>query len=206
MPSPKLVPLVLSDAERASLEALSRKRTASQSLAERARVVLACADEGGVAPLTRVAARTGLSRESVRKWRVRFMERRMDGLGDAPRPGAARKITDEQVEVLVTRTLTEKGRGQDSHWSTRSMAAETGLSQSSVSRIWRAFGLKPHVVETWKLSTDPEFIGKVRDVVGLYMSPAGERPGPVRGREVADPGPGPDRARACRCCRRPRPG
>jgi transposase len=171
VPSPKLIPLVLSDAERASLEALSRKRTASQSLAERARVVLACADEGGVAPLTRVAARTGLSRESVRKWRVRFMERRLDGLADAPRPGAARKITDEQVEVLVTRTITEKGRGQDSHWSTRAMAAETGLSQSSVSRIWRAFGLKPHVVETWKLSTDPEFIGKVRDVVGLYMSP-----------------------------------
>jgi transposase len=150
---------------------LSRKRTASQSLAERARVVLACADEGGVAPLTRVAARTGLSRESVRKWRVRFMERRLDGLGDAPRPGAARKITDEQVEVLVTRTLTEKGRGQDSHWSTRTMASQAGVSQSSVSRIWRAFGLKPHVVETWKLSTDPEFIGKVRDVVGLYMSP-----------------------------------
>jgi transposase len=171
VPSPKLIPLVLSDAERASLEALSRKRTASQSLAERARVVLACADEGGVAPLTRVAVKTGLSRESVRKWRVRFMERRLDGLGDAPRPGAARKITDEQVEVLVTRTLTEKGRGQDSHWSTRSMAAETGLSQSSVSRIWRAFGLKPHVAQTWKLSTDPEFIGKVRDVVGLYMSP-----------------------------------
>src|SRR5580692_4828773 len=171
MPSPKLVPLVLSDAERASLEALSRKRTASQSLAERARVVLACADENGVAPLTKVAERTGLSRESVRKWRVRFMERRLDGLGDAPRPGAVRKITDEQVEVLVTRTLTEKGRGQDSHWSSRAMAAETGLSQSSVSRIWRAFGLKPHVVETWKLSTDPQFIAKVRDVVGLYMNP-----------------------------------
>jgi transposase len=171
VPGPKLVPLVLSDAERASLKALSRKRTASQSLAERARVVLACAEEGGVAPLTRVAAGTGLSRESVRKWRVRFAEHRMDGLGDAPRPGAARKITDEQVEVLVTRTLTDRGRGQDSHWSTRAMAAETGLSQSSVSRIWRAFGLKPHVVETWKLSTDPEFIGKVRDVVGLYMSP-----------------------------------
>jgi transposase/uncharacterized protein YjbI with pentapeptide repeats len=171
VPSPKLVPLVLSDAERASLEALSRKRTASQSLAERARVVLACAEESGVAPLTRVAERTGVSRETVRKWRVRFMEGRMGALGDAPRPGAPRKITDEQVEVLVTRTLTEKGPGQDTHWSTRSMAAETGLSQSSVSRIWRAFGLKPHLVETWKLSTDPEFIAKVRDVVGLYMSP-----------------------------------
>ena len=85
---------------------------------------------------------------------ARFMEDRVDGLTDAPRPGAPRKITDEQVEVVVTRTLTEKGGGQDTHWSTRSMADETGLSQSSVSRIWRAFGLKPHLVETWKLSTD----------------------------------------------------
>ena len=171
MPGPKPVPLLLSDGERESLEALARKRTASQSLAARARIVLACAEESGVAPLTRVAARTGVSREMVRKWRVRFMEQRMDGLTDAPRPGAPRRITDEQVEVVVTRVLTEKGRGQDSHWSTRSMAGETGLSQSSVSRIWRAFGLKPHIVETWKLSTDPAFIAKVRDVVGLYMNP-----------------------------------
>jgi transposase len=163
VPSRKLVPLVLSDAERAALEALSRKRTASQSLAERARIVLACAEQGGVMPLTTVAELTGMSRESVRKWRVRFAGQRMAGLADAPRPGAPRKITDEQVEVLVTRTLAEKGRGRDTHWSTRSMAAETGLSQSSVSRIWRAFGLKPHVVETWKLSTDPEFISKVID-------------------------------------------
>jgi transposase len=91
----------------------------------------------------------------------------MDGLADAPRPGAPQKITDEQVEVVVTRVLTEKGRGQDTHWSTRSMAGEAGMSQSSISRIWRAFGLKPHVVETWQLSTGPEFIAKVRDVVGL---------------------------------------
>jgi transposase len=168
VPSPKLAPLVLSDAERASLKALSRKRTASQSLAERARVVLACADEGGVAPLARVAARTGVSRETVRKWRVRFAQGRMDALADAPRPGAMRRITDEQVEALVTRTLTEKGPGQDSHWSTRTMAAETGLSQSSVSRIWRAFGLKPHASETWKHSTGPEFVAKVRDVAGLH--------------------------------------
>src|SRR6201992_1333083 len=122
-------------------------------------------------PLTKVADQTGLSRESVRKWRVRFLEGRLDALGDAPRPGAARTISDDQIEVLVTRTLNEKGRGHDSHWSTRTMAAETGLSQSSVSRIWRAFGLRPHAVETWKLSSDPEFIAKVRDVVGLYMSP-----------------------------------
>jgi transposase len=171
MPSPKLVPLLLTDDERGVLEALVRKRTASQSLALRARIVLACAEDGGAAPLTAVARRTGVSRESVRKWRVRFMEGRMKGLADAPRPGAPRKITDEQVEVVVTRVLTEKGPGQDTHWSTRSMAGATGLSQSSVSRIWRAFGLKPHVVETWKLSADPEFIAKVRDVVGLYLSP-----------------------------------
>jgi transposase len=171
VPSPKLVPLLLSDRERDALGSLVRKRTASQSLALRARIVLACAEDGGTAPLTAVAGRTGVSRESVRKWRVRFMEGRLDGLTDAPRPRAPRKITDEQVEAVVTRVLTEKGRGQDTHWTTRSMAGETGLSQSSVSRIWRAFGLKPHVVETWKLSTDPEFIAKVGDVVGLYLNP-----------------------------------
>jgi transposase len=171
VPSPKLVPLLLTDDERDALESLVRKRTASQSLAQRARIVLACAEGAGTAPLTAVASRLGVSREMVRKWRVRFAEERMSGLTDAARPGAPRKITDEQVEVVVTRVLTEKGRGQDTHWTTRSMAGETGLSQSSVSRIWRAFGLKPHVVETWKLSTDPEFIAKVRDVVGLYMNP-----------------------------------
>ena len=171
MPSPKLVPLLLSDAERELLETLVRKRTALQSLALRARIVLACAEEDGTAPLTAVAARLDVSREMVRKWRVRFADGRLKGLADAPRPGSPRKITDEQVEVAVTRVLTEKGPGQDTHWSTRSMAAETGLSQSSVSRIWQAFGLKPHLVETWKLSADPEFIAKVRDVVGLYMRP-----------------------------------
>jgi transposase len=173
MPSPELVPLQLTDGERVALEALVRKRTASLSLALRARIVLACADEGGIAPLTAVAERTGVSRESVRKWRVRFMKDRMKGLTDAPRPGAPRKITDEQVEVVVTRVLAGKGPGLDGHWSTRTMASQTGLSQSSVSRIWRAFGLKPHVVQTWKLSSDPQFIAKVRDVVGLCMSPPG---------------------------------
>jgi transposase len=171
VPSPKLAPLLLTDAERDALQALVRKRTASQSLAQRARIVLACAEESGIAPLTAVAGQLGVSREMVRKWRVRFAEDRLDGLADAPRPGAPRKITDEQVEVVVTRVLTEKGRGQDTHWSTRSIADETGLSQSSVSRIGRAFGLKPHLAETWELSTDPDFIAKVRDVVGLYMNP-----------------------------------
>ena len=156
MPSPKLVPLLLADGERRALEALVRKRTASQALALRARIVLACAENGGVAQLTAVAEETGVSRESVRKWRVRFMERRLKGLTDAPRPGAPRKITDEQVEVAVTRVLTEKGPGQDTHWSTRSMAGETGLSQSSVSRIWRAFGLKPHPQVDQRVEQEPE--------------------------------------------------
>ena len=140
-----------------------------QSLALRARIVLACAEEGGTAPLTAVAGRTGVSRESVRKWRVRFAEGRMGGLADAPRPGRRGRSPMSRSRWWSPRP--EKGRGRDTHWSTRSMADETGLSQSSVSRIWRAFGLKPHVVETWKLSTDPEFIAKVRDVVGLYLNP-----------------------------------
>jgi transposase len=169
MPGPKLEPLVLTDGERDALQALARKRTASQALAERARVVLACAEEG--ASVTGVAGQFGVSREMVRKWRSRFAEKRLDGLADAPRPGQPRKITDEQVEAVITKTLTQKGRGQDTHWSTRAIAAETGLNQIAVSRIWRAFGLKPHLTETWKLSTDPEFIAKVRDVVGLYLSP-----------------------------------
>ena len=172
MPSPKLVPLVLSDAQRASLDALSRKRTASQALAERARVVLACAEEGGVAPLTRVAARTTLSRESVRKWRVRFIEGRMDTPRRTSRGPGQRATSLTSRWKRWSRARSPSGAegstvtGRPGPWPQR-----PGLSQSSVSRIWRAFGLKPHAVETWKLSTDPEFIGKVRNVVGLYMSP-----------------------------------
>jgi transposase len=171
MPSPKLVPLVLSDAERESLTALIRKRTTSQSLALRARIVLACAEDGGVAPLSAVAARVGVSREMVRKWRGRFAAERLDGLADAPRPGAPRKITHEQVEAVIALALTENGPGRDAQWSTRSMAGETGLSQSSVSRIWRSFGLSPHTAETWQLSADPMFLARVRDVAGLYLNP-----------------------------------
>jgi hypothetical protein len=95
---------------------------------------------------------------------------RLDGLSDEPRPGRPRVITDDQVERVITRTL-EETPGEDTHWSTRSMAAATGMSQSAVSRIWRAFGLKPHAIETWKLSTDPLFVDKVRDIVGLYLAP-----------------------------------
>jgi transposase len=168
MPSPKLEPLVLTAQERQVLEGWARRRKTSQALALRARIVLACA---GGASVTAVAAELKVSRDTVRKWRSRFQIARLDGLADEPRPGAPRKITDEQVELVITKTLEERGPGQDTHWSTRSMAAATGMSQSAISRIWRAFGLKPHLVETWKLSADPQFIDKVRDVVGLYLDP-----------------------------------
>ncbi len=168
MPSPKLEPLVLSTEERQVLEGWARRRKTSQALALRSRIVLASADGKSV---TAVAADLGVSRDTVRKWRGRFQLSRLEGLSDEPRPGAPRKITDEQVELVITKTLEERGPGEDTHWSTRSMAAATGMSQSAVSRIWRAFGLKPHLVETWKLSADPQFIDKVRDVVGLYLNP-----------------------------------
>ena len=168
VPSPKLVPLNLSDDERRTLEAWSRRRKTAQALAERARVVLACAGGGSNSA---VAAELGVSRDMVSKWRARFLEKRLAGLTDEPRPGRPRLIGDEQVEAVITATLELAPAGGDTHWSTRSMARSQGMSQSAVSRIWRAFGLKPHIVETWKLSTDPQFIEKVRDVVGLYMSP-----------------------------------
>jgi transposase len=166
--SPKLEPLVLSAQERQVLQGWARRRKTAQALALRSRMVLACADGASV---TAVAADLKVSRDTVRKWRGRFQAARLEGLGDEQRPGAPRKITDEQVELVITKTLEERGPGQDTHWSTRSMAAATGMSQSAISRIWRAFGLKPHLVETWKLSADPQFIDKVRDVVGLYLDP-----------------------------------
>lgn len=188
MPSPKLEPLVLSAEERQVLVGWARRRKTSQALALRSRIVLACA-EG--APVTAVAADLKVSRDTVRKWRSRFQASRLEGLSDEPRPGAPRKITDEQVELVITRTLEERGPGGDTHWSTRSMAAATGMSQSAVSRIWRAFGLKPHLAQTWKLSTDPQFIEKVRDVVRAVSRPARGGPGPGSGREVTDSGAGP---------------
>jgi transposase len=109
--------------------------------------------------------------QTVTKWRGRFVRQRLEGLSDEPRPGRPRTITDAQVEQVITKTLEEPPPRQDTHWSTRSMARATGMSQTAVSRIWRAFGLKPHLVQTWKLSTDPQFIDKVRDIVGLYLDP-----------------------------------
>jgi transposase len=168
VPSPKLVPLNLADDERRTLEAWSRRRKTAQALAGRSRVILACAQGGSNSV---VAADLGVSRDMVSKWRSRFVQSRLAGLTDEPRPGRPRTVSDEQVEAVIAATLEQAPAGGDTHWSTRSMARSQGMSQSAVSRIWRAFGLKPHIVETWKLSTDPQFIDKVRDVVGLCMSP-----------------------------------
>jgi transposase len=161
-------PLILTEDERATLARWARRAKTSQALALRARIVLACA-EG--ATNKDVAASLGVWPQTVTKWRGRFVRNRLAGLADEPRPGAPRKITDGQVEDVVVKTLEEAPTGGDTHWSTRSMAAATGLNQTAVSRIWRAFGLKPHLVQTWKLSSDPQFIDKVRDVVGLYLDP-----------------------------------
>ena len=146
---------------------LGRRRKTSQALALRARIVLRCAD--GCSNQA-VAEELGVSRPMVGKWRQRFVTERLRGLGDAPRSGAPRRITDEQVEAVITKTLAETPPDAH-HWSTRSMARTLGLSQTAVSRIWRAFGLQPHRTESFKLSTVPFFVDKVRDVVGLYLDP-----------------------------------
>jgi transposase len=167
MPSSLLVALDLTDDERAQLEAWTRRPTSAQGLALRSRIVLRAAD--GLNN-TEVAAQLGVHRNMVAKWRSRFVEHRLDGLLDEPRPGRPRTVTDEQVEEVVVKTLESTPRDA-THWSTRSMAKELGLTQSAVQRIWKAFGLQPHRQETWKLSRDPQFIDKVRDVVGLYLNP-----------------------------------
>jgi len=167
MPSPKAVEIALSDAEREQLESWARRRKSAQALAQRSRIVLAAATGK---PNTEIAAELGVGRPMVTKWRSRFAEGRLDALVDEPRPGRPRTISDAQVEEVIVKTL-EATPKDATHWSTRSMAAEAGLSQSAVSRIWRAFGLQPHRSETWKLSKDPLFVEKVRDVVGLYLAP-----------------------------------
>jgi transposase len=157
----------LSPDEVAELERWLRRPKTGQALALRARIVLAAA-EGR--PNLAVAKAVGAVRSTVAKWRRRFARDRLDGLLDEPRPGAPRKISDEAVERVITMTLEGRPRAA-THWSTRSMAEVSGMSQSAVSRIWRAFALQPHRSETFKLSKDPLFIEKVRDIVGLYLDP-----------------------------------
>src|SRR3954447_15657385 len=167
MPVSAPVGIELSDGERARLESWARRRTSAQALALRSRIVLLAAE--GLNN-SEIAERLGVHRPMVRKWRGRVAEHRLDGLTDEPRPGQPRKITDAQVEEVIVRTL-ETTPKDATHWSTRSMAREVGLTQSAVLRIWRAFGLQPHCQDAWKLSKDPLFIEKVRDVVGLYLNP-----------------------------------
>ena len=167
MPSPHAAKIVLTDDERAELEGWTRRRNSAAGLALRARIVLACADGG---TNLEVADRLELHRSTIRKWRNRFVETRCDGLLDEPRPGRPRVVGDEQIKDLITATL-ETAPRDATHWSTRSMADHLGLSQSMVSRVWRAFGLAPHKQDSWRLSKDPLFVEKVRDVVGLYLDP-----------------------------------
>ena len=163
----QLAPLVLSEEERSELKALAGRRKTAQALALRARIVLACA-EGS--QNNEVAAKLGVVEATVGKWRRRFVAQRLEGLRDEPRLGAPRTIDDARIEAVIANTLESLPKNA-THWSSRGMAKESGLSVSSVQRIWRAFGLQPHRMETFKLSTDPDFVAKVRDVVGLYVSP-----------------------------------
>jgi len=162
-----LPPLTLTTEEQETLHRWIARPKTAQGLARRARLTLLCA--AGSANMT-VAQRLGVTPQTVGKWRARFLAKRLDGLLDEPRPGAPRQLSDTAVERVITRTLETTPRGA-THWSTRTMARACGLSQSSISRMWRAFGLKPHRTETFKLSPDPLFIEKIRDIVGLYLHP-----------------------------------
>jgi len=158
---------VLSDEDRLTLERLATRPKSAQALALRARIVLLCAT--GLSNLE-VADKLSVNQATVGKWRRRFVADGLDGLFDEPRPGKPRTITDDQVEAVIVKTLEDKPKDA-THWSTRSMAKATGMSQTSISLIWRAFGLQPHRAESFKLSTDPLFVDKVKDVVGLYLDP-----------------------------------
>lgn len=167
MPRWLMIPLVLTEVERTELSALAVRRNTAQALALRARIVLACA-EGR--QNTEMALQFQIGKAMVGKWRRRFVEQRLDGLRDEPRSGTPRSIDDARIEAMIVRTL-ESVPPDTTHWSSRGMARACGLSVSTVQRIWRAFGLQPHRLETFKLSTDPDFVAKVRDVVGLYVTP-----------------------------------
>src|SRR4051794_27171041 len=162
-----LLPLSVSEDQRSTLESWARRPKTAQALALRARIILACAEgkPNGV-----VARHARVRQQTVGKWRSRFVSKGLEGLLDEPRPGTPRKVSDADVERVLTTTLESVPRDA-THWSTRSLAQQSGLSRSTISRIWRAFGLQPHRSETFKLSKDPLFIDKVRDIVGLYLNP-----------------------------------
>ncbi len=162
-----LQPLVVSDEDRETLARFTRRAKTAQALALRSRIVLRCS-EG--ATNREVARQLRVTPQTVGKWRARYIAGGVQGLLDEPRPGAPRTVTDEKIEAVVVKTLESKPPDA-THWSSRDMAKAVGLSQSTVARIWRAFGLQPWRAETWKLSTDPQFVEKVRDIVGLYLDP-----------------------------------
>lgn len=160
-------PLTLQPEEQTQLELMARRPKTDQRTAQRARIVLDCAT--GLSH-TAIAAKRGVTLQTVGKWRARFLPGRLEALGDAPRSGQPRKLTDAQVEALITRTLETRPKNA-THWSTRTRAEASGLNQNAIVRIWRAFGLKPHRRENFKRSTDAFFVEKVRDIVGLYLNP-----------------------------------
>ena len=159
--------LEITDEDREKLNTMARRPKTSQAMAMRARIVLDCV--GGLSN-SEVARKLHITGATVGKWRERFRQAGLDGLLDEPRVGAPRTISDQKIEEVVTKTL-ESMPANSTHWSTRLMAAETGLTQNAIVRIWRAFGLQPHRVENFKFSKDPQFIEKVRDIVALYLNP-----------------------------------
>ncbi len=165
---PAAVSVELSDGERETLARWARRRRSAAGLAQRSRIVLACAQGQSN---TAVAVQVGVSVATVRRWRGRFAKQRLDGLLDEPRPGRPRTISDEAVEQVIVKTLETVPPDGGTHWSTRQMASVVGLNQTAVSRIWRAFSLQPHRVEHFMLSKDPLFVEKVKDIVGLYLDP-----------------------------------
>lgn len=181
--------ITLSGDERKTLQRWARRHSSSQALALRCRIVLACAEDR---TNTDIAAELGVNQVTVSKWRRRFAVDRLDGLVDAPRPGAARTIGDDVIEAVVVDTL-ETTPPNSTRWATRGLAAKHGISRQTVSEIWRAFGLKPWRADEFKVSPDPDLVEKIRDIVALYMNPPGRRRSVRPRREARDPGAQPDR-------------
>ena len=193
------VEIKLTEDERSELERLARGRKVWRALSERAHIVLLAAEGQTNVQIGNVL---GVTDQTARKWRSRFAEQRLDGLDDEPRSGRPRRIKDDNVAEVIRKTLEETPRDA-THWSTRSMARSTGYAPSTIHRMWQAFSLQPHRSETFKLSADPYFVDKVRDIVGLYVDPPATRHGSLRGREVPGSGPGSHPALAAAA---PRPG